>query len=186
MVPLIFSRVPDVTRADPETVPSRMVSRADLHPVESIRDEKRFDAAWRRFAEVCRSLHRDGLHYSVQLKLTVIKPHILITACGTVKPRKHQGAYRLPAPPPIPVQRCRDRALEAAWFLPENLGRRKDGTAYWRKHQARYQELSQMADEHLRTEWGYWRELELLSGQRDHFKPGRTDETANADDEVAA
>jgi hypothetical protein len=43
-----------------------------------------------------------------------------------------------------------------------------------------------MADEHLRTEWGYWRELELLSGQRDHFKPGRTDETANADDEVAA
>ena len=32
----------------------------------------------------------------------------------------------------------------------------------------------------------YWRELELLSGQREHFKPGRTDETAYADDEVAA
>ena len=31
----------------------------------------------------------------------------------------------------------------------------------------------------------FWRELELLSGQREHFKPGRTDETANADDEVA-
>ena len=24
-------------------------------PVESIRDEKRFDAAWQRFAEICRS-----------------------------------------------------------------------------------------------------------------------------------
>ena len=30
------------------------------------------------------------------------------------------------------------------------------------------------------------RELELLNGQREHFKPGRTDETANVDDEVAA
>jgi hypothetical protein len=43
-----------------------------------------------------------------------------------------------------------------------------------------------MAEEFLRAEAEYWRELELLSGQREHFKPGRTDETANADDEVAA
>ena len=43
-----------------------------------------------------------------------------------------------------------------------------------------------MAEEHLRAELEYWRELELLSGQREHFKPGRTDETAYADDEVAA
>ena len=41
-------------------------------------------------------------------------------------------------------------------------------------------------EEHLRAELDYWRELELLSGQREHFKPGRTDESANADDEVAA
>ena len=156
-------------------------------PVESIRDERRFDAAWRRFAEVCRSLHRDGLTYTVQLNLTAAKPHILITASGTAKPRKHPArANRLPLPPPIPVQRCRDRALEAAWFLPENRERRKDGTAYWGRRQARYQELSAMAEEHLRAELEYWRELELLSGQRQHFKPGLTDETAQADDEVAA
>jgi hypothetical protein len=43
-----------------------------------------------------------------------------------------------------------------------------------------------MGEEHLRAELEYWRELELLSGQREHFKPGRTDENAYADDEVAA
>lgn len=156
-------------------------------PVESIRDERRFDRAWRRFAEVCRSLHRDGLSYSVQLNLSGSNPHVVITASGTAKPRKQTGAHRVPLlPPPIPVQRCRDRALEAAWFLPENRERRKDGTVYWRRHQARYQELSQMTEDHLQAEWEYWRELELLSGQRQHFKPGLTDENANPDDEVAA
>ena len=34
-------------------------------PVESVLDEKRFDAAWRRFSTICRSLHADGLYYSV-------------------------------------------------------------------------------------------------------------------------
>ena len=29
-----------------------------------------------------------------------------------------------------------------------------------------------MADEHLRAELAYWRELELISGQRQHFKSG--------------
>jgi len=46
-------------------------------PVESIRDEKRFDAAWRRFAEICRSLHRDGLSYTVQLNLTDARPSVI-------------------------------------------------------------------------------------------------------------
>ena len=32
----------------------------------------------------------------------------------------------------------------------------------------------------------YWREMELLSGQREHFKPGRNEENCYADDEVAA
>ena len=137
-------------------------------PAESIRDEKHFDAAWRRFAELCRSLHRDGLSYEVEFNLTHLKPHTLIVASGTAK------------------QRCRDRALEAEWFLPENRERRKDGTAYWRKHQARYEELSKMAEDFIRADSEYWRELELLSGQREHFKPGRTDETAGADDEAAA
>lgn len=88
--------------------------------------------------------------------------------------------------PPVPAQRCRDRALEVEWFLPENGKRRNNHTSYWGKHRSRYQELSGMADEFLRAELEYWRELELLSRQREHFKPGRTDETANADDEVAA
>jgi hypothetical protein len=72
------------------------------------------------------------------------------------------------------------------WFLPENRERRNSQTSYWSKRQTRYQELSAMAEEFLRAELEYWRELELLSGQREHFKPGLTDETANADDEVAA
>jgi len=155
-------------------------------PVNSIRDERRFDTAWRRFAEVCRSLHRDGLDYSVRLNLADTRPHILVTAGGKAKPRKQTGAHWLPLPLPIPAQRCRDRATEVEWFLPENRERRKDGTAYWARHQARYQELSAMAEEFLRAELDYWRELELLSGRRQHFKPGRTDETARADDEVAA
>jgi hypothetical protein len=155
-------------------------------PVESARDEKRFDAAWRRFAEVCRSLHRDGLTYEVHFNLAAPKPHVLITASGTAKPRKQSTARHNAVPPRVPAQRCRDRALEAEWFLPENRERRKDGAAYWGKHHARYQELSQLAEEFLRAEAEYWRELELLSGQREHFKPGRTDETSHADDEVAA
>ena len=48
------------------------------------------------------------------------------------------------------------------------------------------QELSQLAEEFIRADAEYWRELELLSGQRAHFKPGLTDETRYADDEVAA
>jgi hypothetical protein len=155
-------------------------------PAESIRDEKHFDAAWRRFAELCRSLHRDGLSYEVEFNLTHLKPHTLIVASGTAKPRKQSATRYAIVPPPVPAQRCRDRALEAEWFLPENRERRKDGTAYWRKHQARYEELSKMAEDFIRADSEYWRELELLSGQREHFKPGRTDETAGADDEAAA
>ena len=155
-------------------------------PADSMPDERRFDRAWRRFAEICRSLHRDGLDYAVQFNLTDAKPHVLITACGKAKPRKQSAARHVTLPPPVPAPRCRERALEAAWFLPEFRDKRKDGTAYWSKRQARYQELSAMAEEHLRAEWEYWRELELLSGQRQHFKPGLSDETRSYDDEVAA
>src|SRR5437588_1733004 len=94
-------------------------------PVESVRDENCFDSAWRRFAEVCRSLNRDGLDYSVQLNLTDLKPHLLITARGTAKRRKQRAMHRPTLPPPVPAQRSRDRALQAEWFLPENRERRK-------------------------------------------------------------
>lgn len=154
-------------------------------PLHSAPDERRFDRAWRRFAELCRSLHRDGLSYDVQLQLAEAKPHVLVTASGTPKPRKQPAARRLSLPAHVPAQRCRERALEAAWFLPEFRDKRKDGTAYWAKHQARYRELSELAEEHVRAEHEYWRELELLSGQRQHWKPGLTDETAYADDGVA-
>ena len=157
-------------------------------PAESARDEKRFDAAWRKFAEVCRSLHRDRLSYSVQFNLADSNPHVIVTASGKAKPLKRSVpvSRRVPLPPPVPVQRCRERALEVEWFLPENAARRNNQTSYWHTRQARHQELTTMAEELLRAELEYWRELELLSGQREHFKPGRTDETANADDEVAA
>jgi hypothetical protein len=153
-------------------------------PVESTRDERRFDKAWRRFAEVCRSLNRDGLAYDVQFNFAGENPHVLITASGTAKPRKQPVTRHLILPPLVPAQRCRDRALEVEWFLPENAVRRNAQTSYWRHRQDRYQELSKMAEAELRAELEFWRELELLSGQREHFKPGRTDETANADDEV--
>jgi hypothetical protein len=154
-------------------------------PVESARDEKRFDSTWSKFVGVCRSLHADGLSYSVELHLTALKPHVLITASGSAKPRKIRAVHRL-LPPPVPVQRCKDRALEASWFLPENATRRNSNTTYWGKHQERYRELSGMAEDYLRAELEYWQELETLNRQREHFKPGRTDETAIADDEVAA
>ena len=155
-------------------------------PVESARDEKRFDGAWRKFVAVCRSLHADGLTYDVQLNLTALRPHVLITASGTAKPRKAWAVAHRVIPPPVSAQRCRDRALEASWFLPENREQRNNNTSYWGKHQERYRELSGMAEDYLRAELEYWQELETLNRQREHFKPGRTDETANADDEVAA
>ncbi|MEO8593487.1 MAG: hypothetical protein ABI759_09200 [Candidatus Solibacter sp.] len=155
-------------------------------PADSVRAEKRFDAGWGRFADLCRSLNRDGLSYSVQLNLTGTTPHLLVTASGAVQPRKPSATRRLTLTQPVPAQRARERALEASWFLPENRERRNSNTTHWRTHHTRYQELSQMTEEFLRAELEYWRELELLSGQREHFKPGRTDETARADDEVAA
>lgn len=155
-------------------------------PVNSARDERGFDSAWHKLVEICRSLHRDGLDYSVQLNLTASNPHILVTASGNATQRKHTVVRRSPLPPPVPVERCRERAIEVEWFLPENSVRRNNHTSHWRKRQARYQELSQMAEEHLRAELEYWRELESLSGQRQHFKPGRTDDAGYLDDEVAA
>jgi hypothetical protein len=155
-------------------------------PVESSRNERLFDSTWSKFADLCRSLNRDGLVYSVEFNLTAPRPHVLIVASGNAKPRRQTTRCPIGPPPPVPAARCRERALEAAWFLPEFREKRKDGTAYWRTHQARFRELSGMVEEHVRAEHEYWRELEALSGQREHFKPGRTDETARADDEVAA
>jgi len=152
----------------------------------SLPNEKHFDAAWHKFAEVCRSPHRDGLDYHVQLNLHDVRPHLLITASGTAKPQRKPAKRGLTLPQPILPKRCRDRAMEAEWFLPENSDRRKDGTAYWNPHQARYQELSAMAEEFIWADAEVWRELEFLSGQRQHFKPGLTDETRTSDDEVAA
>jgi hypothetical protein len=155
-------------------------------PADSTPNEKYFDTNWRKFVTVCRSLDQDGLEYDVKLNLTDSRPNVVITATGSAKPRKVRAVHRLSIPPNVPVQRCRDRAREVSWFLPENHERRNGNTTYWGRHQARYQELSGMAEEFLRADLEYWQELESLSRQRQHFKPGRTDETANADDEVVA
>jgi hypothetical protein len=155
-------------------------------PRESWLDVRQFDAAWHRFVSLCRSLDADGLGYDVRFNLACQQPHMLITASGTAKPRKRPAAHLITLPPPVQPQRCRERALEAEWFLPENQARRNVNTGYWRRRPRRHDELAAMAEEQLRAEVEYWRELELISGQRQHFKPGLTDETAYQDDEVAA
>jgi hypothetical protein len=155
-------------------------------PLESWLDARQFDTAWHKFVALCRSLDGDGLGYDVRFNLACNSPHVLITASGTAKPRRHSVARLIILPPPVSVQRCRERAQEVEWFLPENRERRNNGTTHWLRRQARYAELSAMAEEELRAEMAFWREMELLSGQRQHFKPGLTDETAYADDEVAA
>jgi hypothetical protein len=149
--------------------------------------EKRTAQRWHLFAETCRSLAADGLDYCVSFALTGDDPHILITASGTIS-RKPKSAlcpkHRMV--PPVKPQECAVHAQEVEWFLPENLARRNANTGYWRRRPRRHDELAAMAEEQLRAELEYWRELELISGQRQHFKPGRTDETAYQDDEVAA
>ena len=149
--------------------------------------ERDMRACWHRFRALCTSLHSDGLNYEVAFNLTGDNPHVLITASGTPTPRKRSIGRTLTLPTPVTADRCRERATEAAWFLPENSERRNKHTSYWSRRYARYKELAGMAEEELRAEYEFWREMELLSGQREHFKPGRTDEAVYvADDEVAA
>jgi hypothetical protein len=142
---------------------------------------------WSVFVRTCESLAADGLPYCVSFVLTGADPHILIAASGwPVAKRQRASVRRLALVPPIKAQQCAVHALEAEWFLPENQERRNASTTHWRTRASRYAELNAMAEEHLRADLEYWRELERISGQREHFKPGLTDETAWADDEVAA
>ena len=143
------------------------------------KDDRQFEACWHRFIAVCRSLHRDRLTYSLQFNLADERPHVVITASGTVRPRKQTVARSVVLPPPVATQSCRERALEVEWFLPENWERRNGHTSYWRTRHARYQELSQMPEEQLRIELEYWRELERLS--REHSRTGHADEAADAE-----
>jgi hypothetical protein len=149
--------------------------------------EKRTAQRWHLFTETCRSLAKDGLDYSVSFSLTGYDPHILITASGqATRRRKPASLQKRRIVSPLKPQQCAVHGQEAKWFLPEYRERRKANTTHWRGRTGRYAELNAMADENLRAELDYWHELELLSGQREHFKPGRTDETAYLDDEVAA
>ena len=149
--------------------------------------EKRTAQRWHLFAETCRTLAADGLDYSVSFALTGHDPHILITACGTMTRKPKSIRYpRHNMVPPVRPQECAIHAQEVEWFLPENRARRNSNTGHWHRRQGRHNELAAMAEEQLRAELEYWRELEIISGQRQHFKPGRTDENAYLDDEVAA
>ena len=149
--------------------------------------EKRTAKRWSLFVNTCRLLANDHLDYQVTFSLDGDNPHILITAWGTPTPRRKPNATpRHVMPQPLKPEVCGVRTKEAEWFLPENRERRNGHTTYWRYRSGRYTELNAMAEEQLRAELDYWREMELLSGQRQHFKPGLTDETQWADDEVAA
>ena len=142
---------------------------------------------WSVFVNTCESLAADGLDYSVAFNLTGDDPHILITASGTPTRKRRPAALpRHGMVQPLKAAQCAIRAQEAAWFLPENRASRNDHTTHWRNRGSRYAELNAMAEEELSAELEYWRELELISGQREHFKPGRTDEIVYLDDEVAA
>ena len=116
-------------------------------PRESRLDARRFDTAWHKFVMLCRSLDRDGLGYDIQFNLGCNRPHVLVEASGTAKPRRQPNPRIITLPTSVRAFRCRERALEAEWFLPENAARRNSHTSYWRARQARYQELSLMADE---------------------------------------
>ncbi len=148
--------------------------------------EKRTAKRWSLFVNTCRLLANDGLNYEVTFSLEGDNPHILIVASGQVRRRRSRSQCVQRLIPPVKFQECALRALEAEWFLPENATKRNSGTTYWQRRGSRHAELSAMAEEQLRAEVEFWRELELLSGQRQHFKPGLTDETVWADDEVAA
>lgn len=150
--------------------------------------ERRTAKRWHAFADTCRSLAADGLDYAVTFALTGDNPHILITASGKAKAKRKSASSvrRVARVPPVKAQQCAIHAQEAEWFLPENRERRNANTTHWRTRADRYAELNVRAEEELRAELEFWRELELISGQRQHFKPGRTTETAYLDDEVAA
>jgi hypothetical protein len=148
--------------------------------------EKRTARRWSLFVNTCRLLACDGLDYRITLRLDEDDPHILINAWGKVTRTRRRSVPRPRMIPAVRSEDCAVQAREAEWFLPENAAKRNANTTHWRRRGARHAELSAMAEEQLRAELEYWREMELLSGQRQHFKPGLTDETAWADDEVAA
>ena len=148
------------------------------------RYQEQFKGCWHRFHALCRSLHSDGLQYSVEFNLNADQPHVLVTASGKAMRTKRPKARAVILPQPISLKRCRQEIAAREFYLPENRPNRgwrspKIGNTY-------AYHLADLAEEHLRAELEYWRELELLSGQREHFKPGLTDETLNTDDEVAA
>ena len=83
-----------------------MTGRYFIHtPRESWLDVRQFDYAWHKFVALCRSLDADGLGYDVQFNLGCQRPHMLITASGTAKPRKRPAARLITLPPLMPPKR---------------------------------------------------------------------------------
>ena len=121
------------------------------------------DRAWHRIVFLCRSLHSEGLHYNVALNLAPSLwgeadcPHVLITAAGKGKVKRQAMTHAHAFHLPAPI------SVEYARKKAEHAERYGDN------------------EDHE-----YWRELELLSGQRAHYKPGLSDATRTDDDEVAA
>lgn len=157
-----------------------------LNSLRTWEPEKRTARRWSLFVNTCRLLARDGLDYRVTFALDGDDPHVLINAWRQPSRKRKRTATSRPAPPALKPEACALRAQEAAWFLPKNRDRRNSDAEHWRRRRARYAELSGMAEDELHAEREFWRELELLSGQRQHFKPGLTHESVWADEEVAA
>ncbi len=84
---------------------------------------RRFLRNWHVFVETCRSLHRDGLDYSVEFNLTGANPHVQITAHGKAKPCQKPVQRRSTLPPPVPAQRCHEQVREVQWFIRKRQGK---------------------------------------------------------------
>lgn len=142
---------------------------------------------WSTFVATCESLHRDGLSYSVEFCYFDTQfPVIRILAAGTYAKRRRSNSKPSILPPPVPQAVAKQRADFAEFFVE---GKHRSYPHGPKKHKAQYWELSKIAQqgrEFIEAELAYWRELELLSGQRQHNKPGKTADNQYADDGIAA
>jgi hypothetical protein len=144
-------------------------------------NERDLQRAWHVFVATCESLNRDGLDYDVQFNLACAHPYIVIKASG-VSNRVYKPATTRTCTTPLTHEQCKKRLDAVERFT---TGRMR---AYGRES-SKYNELSNIAEwgpDFIEAELDFWREMEALSGQRQHNKPGMTDETIYADDEVLA
>lgn len=115
---------------------------------------------WSAFTAVCRSLAADGLEYSIKIVIDT-NPHILIVASGTAKRRKNQPiVLKFKPSEPLKNEKCCRELSEAEKVLKASRARMACGLDHYAESEA------------ARLDVEYWQEMERISGQREHFKPG--------------